>query len=333
MEVVSLVGLWGMSFVQGKLAEGLSFAERALATSDDSAGLSPYAHMAVAGSLTSAGDPRRALPHFEVATSPLARADFEVLGFAPRVMAWGWGAHACWLTGRVDEARVRAATAIETADDLAMPFGRAMAVAYAAITHQLRGDRRQTLELSQEVQELSTRYEVAYYQHWGEVLEGWVRGGDEGAALMDEGIRRLRERGVASRLPYYLALLAETLLDAGRAGQAAAALAEARRVAQHHADWWWLPELCRLEARLHPGPDGDEQLERALDVAGDHGSASLALRAGADLAERLVERGEADHGRRLVRPLRASCVGTSPELDAIDTRLDRLVGVASGGGR
>jgi DNA-binding SARP family transcriptional activator/tetratricopeptide (TPR) repeat protein len=333
MEVVSLVGLWGMSFVQGKLAEGLSLAERALATSDDSAGLSPYAHMAVAGSLTSAGDPLRALPHFDVATSPLAKADFEVLGFAPRVMAWGWGAHACWLTGRVDEARVRATTAIETADDLAMPFGRAMAVAYAAITHQLRADRRQTLELSQEVQELSTRYEVAYYQHWGEVLEGWVRGGDEGAALMDEGIRRLRERGVASRLPYYLALLAETLLDAGRAGQAAAALAEATRVAQHHADWWWLPELCRLEARLHPGPDGDEQLERALEVAGHHGSASLALRAGVDLAERLLERGEADHGRRLVRPLRASCVGTSPELDAIDARLDRLVGVASGGGR
>jgi DNA-binding SARP family transcriptional activator/tetratricopeptide (TPR) repeat protein len=332
LEVVSLVGLWGMSFVQGRLAEGLSLAERALAASDDNAGLSPYAHMAVAGSLTSAGDPRRALPHFEVATSPLARADFEVLGFAPRVMSWGWSAHACWLTGRVDEARVRAATAIETADDLTMPFGRAMAIAYAAITHQLRGDRRETLELSQEVQELSARYEVAYYQHWGEVLEGWVRGGDEGAALMGEGIRRLRERGVASRLPYYLALLAETLIDAGRAAHAAAVLAEAGQLAQHHADWWWLPELYRLEARLHPGPDGDEQLERALAVAGDHGSASLALRAGADLAERLVERDDVDRGRRLLRPLRAACVGTSPELEATDTRLDRLIGVASGAG-
>ena len=31
LEVVSLVGLWGMSFVQGRLAEGLSLAERALA--------------------------------------------------------------------------------------------------------------------------------------------------------------------------------------------------------------------------------------------------------------------------------------------------------------
>ena len=333
MEVVSLVGLWGMSFVQGRLVEGLSLAERALATSDGSAGLSPYAHMALAGSLTSAGDPRRALPHFELATSPLAKADFEVLGFAPRVMAWGWGAHACWLTGRVDEARVRAATAIETADDLAMPFGRAMAVAYAAITHQFRGDRQEALVLSQEVRELSARYEVAYYHHWGEVLEGWLRGGDEGAGLMADGIRRLREGGAVSRLPYYLALLAETLIDAGRAGEAAAVLTEARQLAQHHADWWWLPELWRLEARLHPGPDGDEVLERALDVAGDHGSASLALRAGVDLAERLVERGEVDHSRRLLKPLRIACVGSSPELEAIDARLDRLLGVAPGAGR
>ena len=333
MKVVSLVGLWGMSFVQGRLEEGLSLAERALAASDGSAGLSPYAHMALAGSLTSAGDPQRALPHFEVATSPLAKADFEVLGFAPRVMAWGWSAHACWLTGRVDEARVRAATAIETADDLAMPFGRAMAVAYAAITHQLRGDRQETLELSLEVRELAARYEVAYYQHWGEVLEGWLRGGNEGAALMGEGIRRLRERGAVSRLPYYLALLAETLIDAGWAGEAAPVLAEARQLAQDHADWWWLPELWRLEARLHPGPDGDEQLARALDVAGDHGSASLALRAGADLAERLVERGEVDRGRRLLRPLRTACAGSSPELEAIETRLDRLFGVASGWGQ
>jgi hypothetical protein len=333
MEVVSLVGLWGMSFVQGRLDEGLSLAERALAASDGSARLAPYAHMALAGSLTSAGDPGGALPHFELAMSPQAKTDFEVLGFAPRVMAWGWGAHACWLTGRVDEARVRATTAIEAADELAMPFGRALAVAYAAITHQLRGDRQETLELSQEVREFSARYEVAYYQHWGEVLEGWLRGGDEGAALIGEGIRRLRERGVASRLPYYLALLAETLIDAGREAEAAAVLAEARQLAAHHADRWWLPELWRLGARLHPGPDGDGQLERALDVARDHGSASLAVRAGADLAGRLVQRGEVDRGRRLFTPLRAACLGSSPELEAIDARLEPLLGVASGSGQ
>jgi hypothetical protein len=161
------------------------------------------------------------------------------------------------------------------------------------------------------------------------MLEGWIRGGHEGAALIAEGIRRLRERGAVSRLPYYLALVAETLMDADRAEEAATVLAEAHQLARHHADWWWLPELWRLGARLDPGADGDLMLERALDVAGDQGSASLALRAGTDLAERLVARGDADRGRRVLRPLRAACVGSSPELDAIDTRVERLLAAES----
>jgi hypothetical protein len=147
------------------------------------------------------------------------------------------------LAGSVDDAQVGAANAIESADELAIPFGRVMAVAYAAITHQLRGDRRETLEMSQEVRELSARYDVAYYKHWGDVLEGWIRGGDEGAAVIAEGIRRLRDCGAVSRLPYYLALLAETLIDADRAGRRPRCWPEAHQLARHHADWWWLPEL------------------------------------------------------------------------------------------
>jgi hypothetical protein len=85
-------------------------------------------------------------------------------------------------------------------------------------------------------------------------------------------------------------------------------------------------------ARVHPDPDGDGQLERALDVARDHGSASLVLRAGADLAERLANRREVDRGRRLLLPLRAACVGSSPELEAMDARLEPLLGVAAGSG-
>jgi hypothetical protein len=147
------------------------------------------------------------------------------------------------LAGSVDDAQVGAANAIESADELAIPFGRVMAVAYAAITHQLRGDRRETLEMSQEVRELSARYDVAYYKHWGDVLEGWIRGGDEGAAVIAEGIRRLRDCGAVSRLPYYLALLGETLIDADRAGRRPRCWPEAHQLARHHADWWWLPEL------------------------------------------------------------------------------------------
>ena len=141
-----------------------------------------------------------------------------------------------------------------------------------------------------------------------------------------EGIRRLREHEVGSRLPYYLGLLAETLLEAGRTAEAATALADAHAEAELHADRWWLPELSRLRARLRPGPDGIGSLEQALAIAAEQGSTSLGLRAAADLAERLAELGDTDRARSIVTPLRAACVGTSPELDAIDARLSRLLG-------
>lgn len=324
--VESLVGLWGAAFVRGTLKAALALAERALVTSGDNPDLAAYAHTAMAGSLTSAGEPRRALPHYELATRTRAGGGRGILGFAPGVMAWAWRAHADWLTGHVDRAREHAAMAIDVAEDLGAPWGRAVAVAYAAITHQLRGDRAETLARAREIQDLSTRYEFAYYQHWGEVLEGWLLGGTTGAALIVKGIRRLREHEVGSRLPYYLALLAETLLDAGQATEAANVLAEAHDEAEQHADWWWLPELWRLEARCLPGPDGDRRLERAMAIADEQGSTSLELRAAVDLAGRLVERGASDQARALVTPPRMACVGTSPELDAIDARLGRQFG-------
>lgn len=324
--VESLVGLWGAAFVRGTLTAALALAERALATSGDNPDLAAYAHTAMAGSLTSAGEPRRALPHYELATRTRAGAGQGILGFAPGVMAWAWRAHADWLTGHVDRAREHAATAIDVAKDLGAPWGRAVAVAYAAITHQLRGDREEALARAQEIQELSARYEFAYYQHWGQILEGWLHGGTTGVKLITEGIRRLREHEVGSRLPYYLALLAETLLDDGQPAEARSVLATAYAEAEEHSDWWWLPELWRLEARLLPGPDGSHRLERAMAIAREQGSTSLGLRAAVDLAGRLVERGESDRARELVTPLRYACRGTSPELDTIDARLATLFG-------
>jgi DNA-binding SARP family transcriptional activator len=319
--VEALAVLWGTAFVEGRLPEGAALAEQAHAISADIAELAPYGHLAIAGSLTSAGDPKRALGHFDLATSERDPGGPGLLGFAPSVMAWAWSAHACWLTGRVEEARTRAITAVRVAEERAKPFGRAVAVAYSAITHQLRGERDETLRRAREIQRLCAEHHFTYYQHWGEVLEGWYRGGQDGAAMIADGIRRLREHGVGSRLPYYLALQAETLIDAGRPEEAAAVVAEARIAAEEHVDRWWLPEVSRLEGRLMPGPDGDDHLHRALVCAINQDSTSLALRAAAELAVRFSERGDHNRARELAGPLRASCSGTSPEIEAIDARL------------
>lgn len=323
--VASLTAMWGSAFVAGRLADALALAEQACARATEAGVLTAYGHLAMAGSLTSNGQPRLALSHFGRATSDPGHADFGLLGFAPSVMAWAWGAHACWLTGRVAEARERSGTAVNVAEELAVPFGRAVAVAYAAITHQLLGERSEMLASAREIQELCARYEFPYYQHWGEVLEGWAVGGAAGAARIADGISGLRAHGVGSRLPYYLALLAETLLHAGHPGEATKVLAEARAEAEGHADWWWVPELWRLEARLHAGRMSVDRLQQAVSIARNQGSTSLALRAAVDLATQETDSKSAAAARDLVASLRAACVGTSPELDALDARLDAAV--------
>jgi predicted ATPase len=166
------------------------------------------------------------------------------------------------------------------------PYSLALALAYAAITHQLRGDVPRTAELARRAQEICARYDFAYYGNWGLILDGWCQGGTDGAGQIRAGLARLRDQGALARQPYYLGLLAETLLRSGQSDAAGVVLDTARAAAAMHQDRWWLPELHRLDAQRQPGPAGTGLLNRAIDLAGQHGSRALAARAACDLAER-----------------------------------------------
>jgi predicted ATPase len=161
-----------------------------------------------------------------------------------------------------------------------------VALAYAAITHQLRGDLAQTEEYASRVTEICARYEFAYYDNWGLILAGWCRGGQAGADQIRRGLTRLRDQGSMARHPYYLSLLAETLISAGQADAAGAVLESARSAAAVHDDRWWLPELYRLDARRSRGPARERLLRRAAELAQEQGAAALLRRATDDLAQR-----------------------------------------------
>ena len=155
----------------------------------------------------------------------------------------------------------------------------AVALAYAAITHQLRGDVAQTEEYASRVTEICARHEFAYYDNWGLILAGWCRGGQAGADQIRRGLTRLRDQGSMARHPYYLSLLAETLISAGQADAAGAVLESARSAAAVHDDRWWLPELYRLDAKRSRGPARERLLRRAAELAQEQGAAALLRRA------------------------------------------------------
>jgi DNA-binding SARP family transcriptional activator/tetratricopeptide (TPR) repeat protein len=282
----SLVGLFSVRFVRGDITESHDIARRALALSERHPDAAGQAHWAVAGSATSLGRHEASLPHFELAHELCADQPPALVGTRLEVHARAWSAHPLWLLGREAEAVRWSDWAITRASEMDHPFSLALALSYAAITHQLRGDVPRTQQLARQVQEICARYDFAYYGNWGLILSGWCLGGADGAGQIRAGLARLRDQGALARHPYYQGLLAETLLRSGQGDAADVVLAAARTAAAVHEDRWWLPELYRLAARRAPGPAGTELLRRALDLAWQQGSRVLATRAAGDLAER-----------------------------------------------
>jgi DNA-binding SARP family transcriptional activator/tetratricopeptide (TPR) repeat protein len=284
LQLISLVGLFGTSFVQGHVAESYEIAQRSLELSHLHPDVTGQAHFVMGGSSTSLGLHGQSVHHFALAHELCYGEVPSVVGTRVEVHARAWSAHALWLLGRDDDALHWCEWAIARAEEVDHPYSLAVALAYAAITLQLLGDVERTLEYASRVREICGRYEIAYYGEWGMILAGWSAGGTDGAALIRQGLGNLRDQGALARHPYYLALLAETLLSAGQADTAAALLESARAAAAAHDDRWWLPELYRLSARCR-GAEPAGALARAVALAEQQGAVALARRAAADLAE------------------------------------------------
>lgn len=287
MKLLSLVGLFAVRFVQGRVAESYDIAQRSLELSHLHPDVMGQAHFAVAGAATSLARHQQSLPHFALAHELCYEAAVPALvGTRLEVHARAWSAHALWHLGRDEEALHWCDWAIARAEEIGHPYSLAVALSYAAMTHQFRQEVPQTLEFARRVQEICARYDFAYYGNWAPILAGWCMGGRDGAEQIRAGLTRLRDQGAMARHPYYLALLAETLMSAGQEEAAGAVLESARAAAAVHDDRWWLPELYRLDGLRTPGPAGADLLCRAVATAEQQGSVALLRRASEELARR-----------------------------------------------
>lgn len=281
-ELAALVALWSTRFVAGDVAESDGIAARALAMVDAAPALAGPAHFAAAGSAFGLGRLRQALHHFAVVADAGNAVSLSV-GTRPDVHGAGWAAHAHWLLGHDDRARETAAGAVALARRIDHPYSVAVAVAYEAVTHQLRDDRPAVEASVAELTELCERYGFAYYREWAPVLSGWARGGAEGAAFARRGIDGLRATGSYFRMTYWLTLVADIAVRRGRPDEARAVLDAAVADARSRHDVWWLPEVLRRRAALDDGPGALDRLRVAAGLAREHGSSALLHRCHADI--------------------------------------------------
>jgi hypothetical protein len=247
--------------------------------------LANQAHFALGGTAVSLGRPALAVQSLDLAVElSRGRGISLTVGSRPEVHARAWSAHAWWLLGDVGQARAAAQEAVEDARVIGHPYSTVIAHAYAAVTAQLCGDLDALDESLEQLTALSHRHAYAYYREWALVLGGWRTGGLRGVAQCKLGVAHLSSSGALTRMPYWLALLAEAKRGIGDHTSADASLDAAWTTSLQRGDRWWLPEVLRLRAQSKPKPAALDLLRRAESLAIELDSPILAARCGADLA-------------------------------------------------
>lgn len=281
-----MIGLFGVRFVQGNVADAYQFATRALDLAEAEPKMAGQAHFVVAASLTCLGRPEEALDHFERGRQ-LSRGSVSshITGTLPEVHGTAYAAHAQWLLGNSEQAVATCWKAVQLARSADHPYSLAAALGCSAITHQLVEDRAGASEAASELISLCERYSFSYYREWGVVIDGWVRGGEAGIVRIQEGIDRLRSAGQHVRMPYWLYLLADVMVQVGDTAGARGILDAAHAAAEQQDERWWMPEVLRARARLLSRDAAVPILRQAVLLAKNQHSRTLQARCEQDLAE------------------------------------------------
>lgn len=304
----SLWGLFALHVVRGNVGLARRQAEQAMNLTGEDTGLLTDVHQALGGVDLTEGKLAAAAEHFAVTNRLYSQHRHRrvLFGSDVGVFSLAWGAHGQWLQGHIEEARRQVMQADTIAAELGHPFTQMQAAAYRSISYQFEGDLDASWANAEETVAGCKRHNIAYYHEWGVIVGGWVMGqrGDVsgGIARIKSGLDALQRQDAALRLPYYLALLAESQLLAGQDGAARAALDGAQAVAHQNSDLWYLPELYRLRGLVDPS-HAEAHFRRALTLAQEQGALSLELRATISLAALLQANDRAHEAPALLLPV------------------------------
>jgi DNA-binding SARP family transcriptional activator len=284
-----LVALSTVWFVQGRTADSHQVATRALTLARPGSSAAGQARFIVGGAAIHMGRPAEGLRHLAVAAGLGGGMELLSVGTSANVHATAWGAHAHWLLGDDATATRAAGEAVDMARAIGDPYNLAMALAYHAVTQQMRHDLPRLRDDVAQLRDLCQRYEFAYYREWALILDGWSAPDGEasrGTRLAELGIGNLKAQGAFARRPYWLSLLADLQAREGRPTAASATLDAALTAGRVYDDRWWLPEVMRMRAGYDPPERAVARLRAAAALAASHGSVALARRCEDELRRR-----------------------------------------------
>jgi predicted ATPase len=318
-----LLGLWHCAFVRAEPQTARELGAQLLAEAQCQPDivLQVAGHFALGVSLAFVGEFVAAGEHLTQAvalsTPTQHQQSLALIGVDLGVFCRAWLSHVLWLLGAPAQALTMNQAAQALATDLGHPFTQILALDYAALLHQWRGEVSHTLALAKTAMTLGTEQGFAYYLAWATILQGWaltVQPQDTiGIAQICQGLAALQATGGAARLPYYLALLAEAHARAGQPDAGLTAVADALAHLSTTGEVWYEAELHRLRGTLLvQRAIGREQtllseaeacLQKALSVAHRQHARSLALRAAISLSRLWQSQGNCTAARELLAPI------------------------------
>jgi DNA-binding winged helix-turn-helix (wHTH) protein/predicted ATPase len=337
-----LCGLWNFFLARADFPRVTELADRllALAQHQPEPALLIQAHTMQGQTRRFVGDLETAILHLDQSLTLYDAGQHRRLlaqfGEDPAVICHNYAALTCWLLGALEQAQRHLDAGRRLARELARPLTVAQDLWRGAIVLQCRGDVNRVADDAEALIGLCRDEALSLWQAGGVILQGWARArqgqGDEGIALLHQGLQDWRATGTEVLRPYYLALCAEAYGEAKQPEAGLRALTEALALIKTTGERWYEAELYRLQGELtlqchaqglasgvrqrrtamvqqatHSVPDPQTAAEacfhQALEVARRQQARSLELRAALSLSRLWQQQGKRDEVRALLAPI------------------------------
>ena len=192
-------------------------------------------------------------------------------GEDPAVSCNDWAGLSLWCLGHTEQALERIKAALEMAALPGRSFSKAAAHMHAARLHQLRRVPGEVRAQSEAALALAQEHGFGYPAAVARMLLGWALGQngavEDGIEMLTAGLDAHRATGAEMDRPYFLALMAETLLAARRPAEALTHVIEALETGAEERSFFYEAELHRLHAAALLDMSGSEAAQEGKSSA------------------------------------------------------------------